>query len=344
MSAPMAIGLVGYGAWGRYHARAIAAAPSARLAAIATRGDAAAADWPEVRIFRDWQTLVANPAIEAVVVAGPNHTHAPVALAALAAGKHVLLEKPMATTAADCDALVAAARASGKVLTIGHEHRVSTQWGRIGTLLAENAIGRPQHVNIQLFRFPYRQGSDGWRYDVARVGSWILEETVHHFDLVLWWLAASSPPVAMRALAQGEPAMPRALTAMLSFADGATASISTAVAGFEHHLAVHLQGEAGAIRALWSAPLDRAETAEASLSLFRGRAGPGERASAIAFDNSGEVHELATQAEAAVQGFCAGRALVTPEEGRAAVLGCLLAEESARTGRALPWPKADVPI
>ncbi len=340
----MKVGLVGYGAWGRHHARAIAAAPSADLAAIATSGADAAKDWPEVPIFRDWQTLVAEPTLEAVFVACPNHLHAAVALAALRAGKHVLLEKPMATNAADCDALVDAGRRSGRVLTIGHELRVSTQWGRIGALLQEGAIGRPQHVGIQLFRFPYRQGNSGWRYDSARVGSWVLEETVHHFDLVLWWLKGSGPPVSLHATALGDPAMPRALTTTLSFADGAMASIATSVAGFEHHLAVQLVGEGGSIRALWSAAMDRADSTLASLSLFRGRAAPGERAEPVAFEKSGELHELATQAEAAIQGFHQGRALVTPEEGRAAVLGCLLATESARSGRVLDWPTHANPV
>lgn len=334
----MQVGLVGYGAWGRHHAKAIAGAPSARLAAIATSSTEAEADWPEARILADWRALVGDPAIEAVFVALPNHLHAEVAQAALHAGKHVLLEKPMALSAADCDALVAASRTSRGVLTIGHELRLSTQWGRIGQLIAEGAIGRPAHVNIQLFRFPYRQGARGWRYDTLRVGSWMLEETVHHFDLALWWLAASGVPSSIRADALGEPKMPRALGVTLRFGDGALASINTTVAGFEHHLAVSVIGDGGAIRALWSAAMDRAETAQASLSLFRGRAGPGERAEAIAFDASGEVHELATQAEAAIQGFRAGRPLVSAEEGRAAVLGCLLAEASAREGRVLDWP------
>jgi myo-inositol 2-dehydrogenase/D-chiro-inositol 1-dehydrogenase len=336
----MRVGLVGFGAWGRHHARAIAGAPNATLAAIASTSADAARDWPQAQVVRDWRALVDNPAIEAVIVAAPNHLHAPIALATLAAGKHVLLEKPMALTLAECDALVAATRTSRGVLTVGHELRVSTQWGRIGALIDAGAIGRPQHAHIQLFRFPYRTGTDGWRYDLDRVGSWILEETVHHFDLALWWLRASGPPVSLRADTLDDPRTPRALSATLRFADGALASIATAVAGFEHHLAVHVIGEAGSIRALWSAAMDRAETAQASLHLFRGRATPGERGEVIAFDHSGEVHELATQAAAAIDGFRAGRPLVSAEEGRAAVLGCLLAERSAREARTLDWPGA----
>jgi myo-inositol 2-dehydrogenase/D-chiro-inositol 1-dehydrogenase len=339
----MAVALVGYGAWGRHHARAIACAPSARLAVIAARGAAAQAaqdDWPGVRVLADWRGAVAAADVEAVFVAVPNHLHAEVAQAALEAGKHVLLEKPMALSLTECDRLIATARICGRVLTIGHELRLSTQWGRIRALIDEGAIGRPQAVQITLFRFPYRSGSGGWRYDRARVGSWLLEEAVHHADLSLWWLRESGEPVSLRADAVGDPAMPRALSATLRFADGAAATFVNTVAGFEHHLAVSVIGGDGAIRALWSAAMDRAETATASLHLFRGRAAPGERAEALDFAPSGEVHELATQAERAIQGFRDGRAIVTPEEGRAAVAVCLLAERSAREGREIAWPAA----
>lgn len=339
----MGVALVGYGAWGRHHARALAAAPSAHLAVIAVRGmagEAARADQPDARVVDDWREALSAPEVEAVFVAVPNHLHADVAQAALEAGRHVLLEKPMALSLAECDRLIGAARDSGRVLTIGHELRLSTQWGRIGALISEGAIGRPEAVQITLFRFPYRSGADGWRYDRARVGSWLLEETVHHADLALWWLRGSGEPVAVRADAVGDPGMPRALSATLRFADGAAATFVNSVAGFEHHLAVSVIGAEGAIRGVWSAPMDRAETASASLHLFRGRAAPGERAEALAFALSGEVHELATQAEQAIQGFRTGRAIVTPEEGRAAVAVCLLAERSAREGREIAWREA----
>jgi myo-inositol 2-dehydrogenase/D-chiro-inositol 1-dehydrogenase len=75
-------------------------------------------------------------------------------------GKHVLLEKPMAGTAAECDALLVAARRSGKVLTIGHEFHVSKQWGRIKELLSAGEIGAPKYAMVSLFRHPYRTGAE----------------------------------------------------------------------------------------------------------------------------------------------------------------------------------------
>ncbi|WP_270934879.1 Gfo/Idh/MocA family protein [Falsiroseomonas oryzae] len=340
----MRVALVGYGAWGRHHARALDAAPSATLAAIVAPGDdsarEAAAERPQVPVHRHLAPVLGDPSIEAVVIAAPNAEHARLALAALGAGKHVLLEKPMALTLADCDALAAAAKAAGRVLTIGHELRVSTQWGRVKTLIEEGAIGAARHANVSLFRFPYRTGSDGWRYDRAAVGSWILEEPVHFFDLLLWYGAAWGPPISIRADAEGDPAMPRALGVTLRFAGGQFATLNTVVGGFEHHVALHVMGEAGAIRSLWSAALDRSFAPSASLHLFRGRAQPGELAEAIPMAETGEVFELVTQAEQAIQGFRVGRALVPPEAGRDAVRCCLLAERSAREGREIPWHEA----
>ncbi len=74
-------------------------------------------------------TLLRIPRIDAVDIVVPNHLHAEIGCAALEAGKDVLLEKPMATTVEDCDRLLAAAAAHGRVLSIGHELRLSSQWG-----------------------------------------------------------------------------------------------------------------------------------------------------------------------------------------------------------------------
>jgi myo-inositol 2-dehydrogenase/D-chiro-inositol 1-dehydrogenase len=342
------VGLVGYGAWGRHHARALKAAPGAELAAIVARSDAnaeaARADHPGVAVLRDAAPLLADATIGAVVVAVPNALHAEAALAALAAGKHVLLEKPMALTLADCDRLIAAERAAGRVLTIGHELRVSRQWGPIRAMIAGGEVGALRHVNVNLFRFPYRQGSAAWRYDRAVVGSWILEEPVHLFDLLLWYGRELGPPVALRAVAEGAPDMPNALAVTLRFAGGAFMTVNTVVAGFEHHLALHAMGEGGAIRALWSASMDRSGEPSASLHILRGRAAPGQMADAIPFDRSGEIFELETQARLAIEGFREGRALVPASEARAAIACCLLAERSAREGgREIPWTEAMTP-
>lgn len=199
----MRIGLVGYGAWGLMHADAIARISGLELAGIVAQGEAsaraAASRHPGVPVHRRLADLLTDPAIELVDIVVPNHLHAEMALAALASGKHVLLEKPLATSLAEAERIVMAAEASGLYLAVGHELRVSKQWSRVKALIDEDAIGMPCHALLALFRRPYRPGSGGWRYDPARVGSWILEEPVHYIDLLLWYFARCGDPVELEA-------------------------------------------------------------------------------------------------------------------------------------------------
>ncbi len=269
----MRFGLIGYGLWGRYHAQAIAGLPGLTLAAIACASDAsahaAATGFPAARIARDWRDVVADPEIDVIDVATPNHLHAEIAIAALRAGKDVLLEKPMATTVGDCDAIIAAERETGRLVSIGHELRQSAQWGRIKALIDEDAIGDPLWVNINLFRNFYRSGAAGWRYDPARVGSWLLEEAVHYFDLSLWYLSRHGDPVTLRAHGNSRPGrateMHDNVSVAVQYASGAYATLNHSVAGFEHHLVVEIAGADGAIRTHWSGTMDRDHSADYDL-------------------------------------------------------------------------------
>jgi myo-inositol 2-dehydrogenase/D-chiro-inositol 1-dehydrogenase len=333
MRQKMAFAVAGYGAWGRFHARSIADAADGRLVAIAAPSEAnakaAMSDFPGVAVHRNWETLIDDPTIEAIAVATPNHLHAPIAIAALAASKHVLLEKPMANTLADCDRIVSATRMSKAQLSVGLQCRLSPQWGRIRALIDEGAVGRLQHVHVSLFRHPYRQGSAGWRYDKARVGSWILEEPVHFFDLALWYLARSGRPVQVQALGVGQSGMQPTISVHMQFPDGATAAINQILAGFEHHQTVEVVGDKGAVRATWSAATARSLQSATTLRLKRAGAGDCEE---LTVERSGEVYELAKQAQASIESFRLGRPLVSAEEGRAAVAVCLAAEASAEQG------------
>ena len=254
MEPTLKFGLAGYGAFGRFHARSIAKASGATLVAIAVPSDAnasaAAVDFPAARIHRDWHALIADPTIDAIAIATPNHLHAEIAIAALDAGKHVLVEKPMATTAADCDRVVAAAARSKAILTVGLECRLSPQWGRIKSLIDQGAIGKPQHVHVALFRHPYRPGASGWRYDRTRVGSWILEEPVHFFDLALWYLRDAGRPVTVRAISAGDAGMEPVISVLMRFPDGSTAAVNQILSGFGHMQTVEVSGTSGAISML----------------------------------------------------------------------------------------------
>ena len=342
----MNIGLIGFGAWGRHHARAIANAPGVQLTAIAANGPdstaAAQAAAPDAFVTTDYRELVRRDDIDMLDIVVPNFLHVEIAEAGLRAGKHVLVEKPMAISLEECDRLVEAEKASGKRLSVGHELRVSDQWGRVKTEIDAGRIGAPTFVNVALFRNPYRSGADGWRYDRARVGSWILEETVHFFDLALWYLAERGDPVSLRSVGtirDGHPGMFENMSTVLQFADGAMATINHCTAGFGHHLTVEVAGSEGAIRTHWQGTMDRDEKAR-----FEFRIRPGgftfERGVSefeeIPLEASGETVELERQIALTAEAFARGEALVSVAEARKNVIIGLAAEASAQTGAEIP--------
>jgi myo-inositol 2-dehydrogenase / D-chiro-inositol 1-dehydrogenase len=329
-------GVIGFGLFGRLHAQCIENAPGAELVAIAARAEesakAAREAHPQARLYRDHRELLSDPAVDAVSIVTANHTHAAIAIEALEAGRHVLLEKPMATSREDCDRVIEAERRSGRLLSVGFELRLSVQWSRIKQLIDEAEIGRVRYVNVSLFRHPYRQGSDGWRYDPVRVGSWILEEPVHYYDLAMWYMAGLGNPVAVSA--RGTPAGERAMydnfSSVLTFESGAYVTITQSLAGFGHHLAVEIAGEKGAIRSTWSGA-DARSTAP-SFDLFVRRAGRETHETVPLEKPSGEIFELQEEIRLVTEAFAAGRTLVPAEEGRKAVIVCLEAERAVRQG------------
>jgi myo-inositol 2-dehydrogenase / D-chiro-inositol 1-dehydrogenase len=330
-------GLIGYGLWGRHHARAIAQAPGATLTAIACRtpqtADAARNDWPDVVVDLDYRVLLRRQDIYAVDIVVPNDLHEEIGVAALEAGKDVLLEKPLASTLAACDRLIDTARRTGRVLSVGHELRLSRQWGAVKQLIDAGDLGDLRCVMFNLFRFPYRPGSGAWRHDARRIGSWIMEELVHHFDLVLWYFARWGRPLAVSAVGSsrgGDPALAETLTATVRFADGRYAVVTLTLAGFEYHLGCEAIGDAGALRAWWSGGMDRTREAQFGLTVRRRGTGAPER---VPLEASGELFELEEQLRRSVGALRARRPLVSADEAKQAVALCLAVEEALETGR-----------
>ncbi|MBL8697980.1 MAG: Gfo/Idh/MocA family oxidoreductase [Alphaproteobacteria bacterium] len=336
----MRIGLAGYGAWGRMHAGAMRRIPEITLGAILCNGDesarAAAADHPGVPIHRSLDALLHDPAIDLVDIVAPNHLHAAMTLAAIDAGKHVLVEKPMATTLDDADRVVAAAERSGLYVAVGLELHVSRQWAKVRDLIADGAIGTVRYANLTLFRRPFRPGSGNWRRTSDQVGSWILEEPIHYVDLLLWYFRERGLPVEIAADAVPSPlgrGMHDAFTCRLRFADGAYAVFSQCVAGFEHTLALEIAGDRGALRTWWAGAMDRTTTPSFELKLHRAGAAEAET---IAIESSGEVFELEEQLRRLVADVPARRPLVSPRAALPSLRICLEAERALAERRAIP--------
>jgi myo-inositol 2-dehydrogenase/D-chiro-inositol 1-dehydrogenase len=341
---PVRFGLIGYGAWGGHHARAIAATPGAELVAVAARSDqtraTALADHPSARVYADYRDLLAREQLDVIDVVLPSHLHFEVARAVLQSDRHLLLEKPMALSLAHCDELIALARTSGKVLAIGHELRLSSLWSRMAELVQDGSIGTPRYLLIELWRRPYRLGADGWRYDVNRVGNWILEEPIHFFDMARWYLAGAGEPVSVYARASsrqpGHPEMQDNFSAVLTFADGEYAVITQTLAAFEHHQVVKLTGTTGSLWASWSGALDRDLHPAFSLRFHDGKS---VRDVPIT-KTTGEVYELQDEIAMMIRAVREGVPVVaTGADGRWAVALCLAAQQSVNTGAVVSIPE-----
>ena len=150
---PVGVGLLGLGNSGwHYHADAvISRSPGFALAAVCARDGerarAAAARFGGTPTT-DWRRVLDDPAVELVVVALPHHLHREVAVAAAEAGKHVLVEKPMATTTADADAMTAAAQRAGVLLAVHQQRRWEPDFAVLRDLVAGGAVGAPRLVEV----------------------------------------------------------------------------------------------------------------------------------------------------------------------------------------------------
>ena len=154
-------GIVGYGYWGPNLARAVAESGVMSVEAIADFSAAAleraARRHPSTRMMPDWRALIADPAIDVVMVATPVHTHFEIALAALKAGKHVLVEKPMTDQPATSAVLVEEAARRGLVLMVDHTFVYTGAVRAITDLSRSGALGDIYYydstrVNLGLFQ------------------------------------------------------------------------------------------------------------------------------------------------------------------------------------------------
>jgi myo-inositol 2-dehydrogenase / D-chiro-inositol 1-dehydrogenase len=330
-------GLIGFGAWGRHHARAITECAESELVCIAARSPATQAEarthHPATQIVSDYRELLARPDIDVVDVVLPTDLHHEIGSAVLRAGKHLLLEKPMSANLSHCDDLIKLAQENQKLLAIGHEFRLSSLWGKVKEMIDAGAIGEPQYALIELWRNPYRQGAGGWRYDINRVGNWILEEPIHFFDLARWYFSKLGNPQSVYARANARrpdhPELQDNFSAIVNFPCGAYAVISQTLSAFEHHQVVKITGTKGALWATWSGAFDRTFHPTFSLKHL-----DGDMLKEIPITKlTGEVYELVDQIQMVSRAIHEGTALsATGEDGKWSVQMCLKAQESVNRG------------
>ena len=336
-STPLRFGLIGFGAWGKHHADAISRTTGAELVAISARSEAslnaAREAYPDAAVYQDYQELLADDSVEVVDCVVPSFLHHEIASAASRAGKHLLLEKPMGVSVAECDDLIRIANDEERTLAVGHELRLSSMWGKVKTLIEDDYLGQPQYALVELSRNPYRPGADGWRYDISRVGNWILEEPIHFFDLARWYMERSGDPVSVYATANSRqpehPELQDNFSSIIHFEKGGYAVVSQTLSAFEHHQTVKVTGSKGALWASWSGAMDRTRHPTFSLRGFNG-----SEVEDFKIDKmTGELFELEDQMAMMVAALRHGKPIAcAAEDGRWSVAMCMAAQESVDSG------------
>jgi len=165
MSREIGVGVVGFGLGGRvFHAPFVSAVPGLKLAAILQRsGDEAAKAYPATKIVRSLDELLGDPAIELVVVSTPNETHFRMAMAALEAGKHVVIDKPFAATSDEAAELGWVAKSKGVLAIPFHNRRWDGDFVTVRKLLAEHAVGRLVTFESHFDRFRPIPRENTWK-------------------------------------------------------------------------------------------------------------------------------------------------------------------------------------
>ena len=200
---PFGVALVGYGplgGMGYSHGLAVLDTDGLNLVAVcdrsAERRSEAELQFPGVRTVGTVAEIAADSCVDVVVVATPPVQHADIALAMLRAGKHVVCEKPMCFTVAQADALVAAARDSGVVLTVHQNRRWDQDFAALRRCIESGSIG--DVFNVETFVGGFDHPCRAWHSDVDHSGGAVYDWGSHHVDWILQLLG--DVPAAVTAL------------------------------------------------------------------------------------------------------------------------------------------------
>lgn len=324
----LGVAVVGTGGVAAMHLAALGRTPGARLVGVcdidAGRARAAAIGAGEgVRWTTALEDCLGWADADAIIVCTPNDTHAEVGLTVLRAGRHLLMEKPIALDLAGADALIEEADRRGLVLMPGQSQRFYDTNRAIKAAVDQGDVGRPTHARATFLAGWLWGGWGSWVLDPARSGGHVVHNGVHGIDLTSWWLGARVTEV----LAIGGP-------------------VTAAGLGIADHFTVHLRHDTGATAIVEMSRAVRPRATVVRELVVAGTDGVVRQAMSdvggVLVDESGSSllgfdgqDGFDREVEAWVAAVGDGRPLpVTAADGRAALAAALAAERSIVTGRA----------
>jgi predicted dehydrogenase len=218
ITAPIGIAIVGFGYWGPNVVRNILERPEFRLVGLceldANRSNEFEGRHPGVRIESDLDELLLDPRIQAVAIATPPRTHHELVRRALQAGKHVLVEKPLATSVADAEDLIVRAEEAGVVLMPGHTFVYSPSVNKVRELIRSGEMGEVYFITSSRMNLGLYQ-RDGVIRDLAP----------HDLSILLYWLDRPVSHVSASGQSIFQLGIPETAFLTVRFAGGATANV-----------------------------------------------------------------------------------------------------------------------
>jgi len=191
---PLRTAVIGYGKIAHLHAQALRSLPQSNFVAVCGRDAARAQTFAQqygAAAFTSVRTMIEQAGVQAVVICTPHPAHAAPAIEAAACGAHVLVEKPLAASLADCDAMIAAADRAGVKLGVVSQRRFYEPVRRMRQAIDDGKIGQPVLGSVILYGWRdeayYR--SDPWRGQwLAEGGGVLVNQAPHQLDLLQWFM------------------------------------------------------------------------------------------------------------------------------------------------------------
>jgi predicted dehydrogenase len=335
-------GIVGAGVIAPTHARAIAALPAAQLVAVTDVVPESAKAFAEKYgggVEPDLDALLARADIDIVSVCVPSGLHAEVGVRAAAAGKHLVVEKPIDVTLAAADRLIHAVGAAGVVMTVISQHRFDPGLVELRRLLDEGTLGRLVfgEASTKWYRTQGYYDSAAWRGTRDLDGGALMNQGIHYVDLLRWCMGPLAEVTAVCTTQTHQMEAEDIALAVLRFSSGAVGTIAASTAifpGFAQRL--EISGTDGTVVVENGEIIHRAVSAELPESGDRGsQVGTGAAVPAVAANPAdlgiaSHVAQIADLMAAIDEGR---QPLVTAESGRQALEVVCAVYESAREGR-----------
>ncbi len=202
MSRALRIGIAGVGMIARQmHLPNLIGLADAEVVALWSRspdsleGGAAIVGNPRPALYQDYPAFLGHPGLDAVIVTAPDHLHEAMFAAAVEAGKHTYVEKPLAITEEGNLRVRDLAEATDLVTMVGLQNRYAPLYVRAATLLMEGAIGPLRMLWVKEYRIPFLPKRGGWILSRASTGGSLLVKCIHFFDLFNWYAGAPAQRV-----------------------------------------------------------------------------------------------------------------------------------------------------